>query len=154
MASKPESQRKKRQRVHPLTADVIENRIVERVEKVAAAHSVEAVESEFAGYFNELGFRINVAAEASTETTRILGNALLDATTQIASELQPPFRWLIGIYRNDELVRVLSPGDLPTRVCGNCWDEQRTVGSVCAVCGESLKIDGEVEVAESREDAD
>jgi hypothetical protein len=139
MRKKPESLRKKRQRAHPLTADAIENRIVESVEKVAAAHNVEAVESEFAGYFNQLGFRVDVAPETSDETIRILGNALLDVTTQAASELDAPFKWIIGIYRSGELIRVVSPGDAPSRICPNCRSEQRIVWPVCVVCGESLE---------------
>lgn len=139
MARKADSQQKKRQRDQSLPADVIERRIAERVESVAAAHGIVAVESEFAGYFNQLGFRVDVAPEASAEMIRSLGNALLDATTEIASELAAPFAWIIGIYRNEELVSVVSPGDSPSRICSNCRYEQRTSGSTCAVCGESLQ---------------
>jgi hypothetical protein len=139
MAPKADSQRKKRQRAQSLTADVIESRIVERVERVASEHGVVAVESEFAGYFNQLGFHVDVAPEASAEMIRVLGNALLDATTQIASELEAPFTWIIGIYRNDELVHVASTGDSPSRICPNCCHEQRTAGPTCIVCGEALQ---------------
>jgi hypothetical protein len=132
------SQRKKRQDARPLPADVIQDRIVKHVQDVAAAHDVLAVESELAGYFDALGFRVVVAEETSTEAMVALGNALLDSVSRVTSGADLPFTWTIGIYRGDELVRVVSPGDAPAVICRNCRQEQRVVSQSCAVCGEPL----------------
>jgi hypothetical protein len=138
MTRTAQSQRKKRQAARPLPPDALEERIVKHVREAAAAHGVLAVESEFAGYFNQLGFTVVVAEETSGDAMVALGNALLDSMAQVTAGVDLPFTWTIGIYRGDELVRVVSPGDAPSVICRNCWEEQRVAGPSCAVCSEPL----------------
>lgn len=48
---------------------------------------------------------------------------LFEAITQTTSTMELPFSWIVGIYRGEELLRVLSPGDRPHQACGRGWGQ-------------------------------
>lgn len=139
MRRHPESQRKKRKSLQRPPQDVLETRIAECAQEIAAEHQALSMETHFAGYFNELGLRVDVAADTSAHAVLSLGNALLEAITQITSTIELPFSWIVGIYKGDELLRVVSPGDDPHRICAVCATEQVFLLPSCSVCGTSFE---------------
>jgi hypothetical protein len=138
MTLPPESEQKKRKSLQRPPREVLENRIAECAQTVATKHRVLSVEPHFAGYFNELGLRVDVAADAAPNEVLDLANALLEAITQTTSTMELSFSWTVGIYRGEELLRVLSPGDHPRRICPACTTEQPAADAVCSVCGASF----------------
>ncbi len=95
--------------------------VAEAVARYLGARS----EKELAGDWNSLGLRVDLPADATDGTVFELGNELLAILQAGTAELQPPFTWTLGIYRADELLRVLAPGDKPHRRCPACGYEQR-----------------------------
>jgi hypothetical protein len=73
---------------------------------------VEAVENNFAGYFNELGVTIKFAHDASDADVIALTNELLAFFNSIQD---PPegFTWTVGFMRGEKKLRSLLPGDGP-----------------------------------------
>jgi hypothetical protein len=74
---------------------------------------VEAVENNFAGYFNELGITIRLRPDASDEDVIWLQNDLL-AFFESNYEVKPEgFTWLVKFSRGGKSLRSLFPGDPP-----------------------------------------
>ena len=88
-------------------------RLIADVCVIADRPFVEAVENNFAGYFNELGITVMLRPEASDEDVISLQNQLL-AFFNSTYELRPSgFTWLVKFSRGGESLRSLFPGDLP-----------------------------------------
>jgi hypothetical protein len=86
-------------------------RLIADVCLIADRPYVEAVENNFAGYFNELVITVKLRPEASDLEALALQNALL---AFFDSEVMPPeFTWLVKFSRGDQGLRSLFPGDLP-----------------------------------------
>src|ERR1700681_1290968 len=88
-------------------------RLIADVCVIADRPFVEAVENNFAGYFDELGITVNLRPEASDEDVIALQNhllALLNSTYEVRS---PGFTWLVKFSRDGKSLRSLFPGDLP-----------------------------------------
>lgn len=132
MSKLRESGRKKRKKGRRSFEDLLR----EAVEAVLEEHPLKAeAESHEAGYFEELGFRLDVPESAKKDEIHNLGNALLEALTRAAANLETDWSWSVGIYQADELMRVVHPGDSPWGICRNCFDEQQMLGDACVVCG-------------------
>ena len=79
--------------------------------QIADKPSVEEVENNFAGYFNELGITIKLRPEASDEDVIALQNELL-AFFNSTYEVRPAgFTWLVKFTRGGKSLRSLFPGD-------------------------------------------
>ena len=88
-------------------------RLIADVCVIADRPFVEAVENNFAGYFNELAITVKLRPEASDEDVISLQNQLL-AFFNSTYEVRPPgFTWLVKFSRDDKSLRSLFPGDLP-----------------------------------------
>jgi hypothetical protein len=88
-------------------------RLIAEVCVIADRPFVEAVENNFAGYFDELGITVNLRPEASDEDVIALQNQLL-AFFNSTYEVRPPgFTWLVKFSRGGKSLRSLFPGDLP-----------------------------------------
>lgn len=88
-------------------------RLIADVCVIADRPFVEAVENNFAGYFNELGITVKLRPEANDEDVISLQNQLL-AFFNSTDELRPSgFTWLVKFSRGDKNLRSLFPGDLP-----------------------------------------
>jgi len=83
------SQRRRRA-AKPFAAHQIETLLHERVRSVAAGSAVIAIEAEFAGYFNNLGFRLDLASTASDAEAIDLSNKILAELTSATSDLEMP----------------------------------------------------------------
>lgn len=88
-------------------------RLIADVCVIADRPFVEAVENNFAGYFNELGITVKLRPEANDEDVIALQNKLL-AFFNSTYELRPSgFTWLVKFSRGDKNLRSLFPGDPP-----------------------------------------
>ena len=88
-------------------------RLIADVCVIADRPFVEAVENNFAGYFNELGITVKLRPEASDEEVISLQNELL-AYFNTTYEVWPSeLTWLVKFSRGDKSLRSLFPGDLP-----------------------------------------
>jgi hypothetical protein len=89
-------------------------RLIADVCVIADKPFVEAVENNFAGYFNELGITIKLRPEASDKEVIALQNELL-AFFNSAYEVMTlaEFTWLVRFSRGDKSLRSLFPGDQP-----------------------------------------
>ena len=74
---------------------------------------VEAVENNFAGYFNELGITVKLRPEASDEDVIALQNQLLAFFNSTCDASPSGFTWLVKFSRGGKSLRSLFPGDLP-----------------------------------------
>ena len=135
MSPRHTSAQRRRKAARPPTAEAIEAALLERVRSAAAGAPVAAIEAEFAGYFNELGFRLDLAPEASNAEVVALYNKLLAELTSATAALEPPFTWIVGLYRSDELVRVVTPTSVPEWICGVCNTEHSSLHGSCPYCG-------------------
>jgi len=129
------SQQKRRKAARPPAAHEIEALLRERVSAIASARAVGPIEEHFAGYFNELGFRVNVDAATSDAEVLELGNDLQRGMDEAVAGLKLPFTWSIGVYRNDKLGRALSPDTRIHWLCPVCSEEQITTERPCPFCG-------------------
>jgi hypothetical protein len=88
-------------------------RLIAEVCEIAGKPYVEAVENNFAGYFNELVITVKLRPEATDEEVISLQNALL-AHFNSTLEVRPSeFTWLVKFSRGEQSLRSLFPGDLP-----------------------------------------
>ena len=88
-------------------------RLITDVCAIADRPFVEAVENNFAGYFNELGITIKLRPDAGDEDVIALQNQLL-AFFDSTDEVRPAgFTWMIKFSRGDKSLRSLFPGDVP-----------------------------------------
>lgn len=125
------SQRKKRQ----IEKRPPEETLFEEVQEATLKWNVLSVEKHYAGYWDELGFRVDVSAEATAEDMLEMGNALLALMESSPTAAKLPGTWIIGIYRGDDLVRVVAPGDKPWFICADCGLEQQEWSDRCLQCG-------------------
>lgn len=101
------SRRKSRQaaRVAP------EDQLLAQIREIAAPPLVEAVEEHFAGYFNELGITLRLAEQASDESIVELRNKMLICIEAAVARLKIDFTWQVSMYRAQEQVVLIFPGD-------------------------------------------
>jgi len=101
------SRRKSRQaaRVAP------EDQLLAQIREIASPPLVEAIEEHFAGYFNELGITIRLAEQASDESVVELRNRLLNGIEAVVARLNIDFTWQVSMYRAQEQVVLIFPGD-------------------------------------------
>ena len=125
------SSRKKRQ----LAKRPPEETLYDEVKEAISRWNVLSVEEDYAGSRDRLGFRIDVAAEATAENVLEMGNALLARMKSSPTAAELSGNWIIGIYRSDELVRVVAPGDKPRFICAACELEQEALSDCCLQCG-------------------
>jgi hypothetical protein len=88
-------------------------RLISDVCSVADKPFVEAVENNFAGYFNELQITVKLRPDASDEDVIALQNrllALLNSTYEVTAS---GLTWLVKFSRGDQALRSLFPGDPP-----------------------------------------
>jgi hypothetical protein len=99
-------------------------RLIADVCDMADKPFVEAVENNFAGYFDELGITIKLRPEASDADVIALQNQLL-AFFNSTSEVRPSgFTWLVKFSRDGKPLRSLFPGDLPRSTSADLeWTE-------------------------------
>lgn len=88
-------------------------RLIADVCAIADKPFVEAVENNFAGYFNELGITVKLRPEASDEDVISLQNQLLAFLDSTDKARPSGFTWLVKFSRGDKSLRSLFPGDLP-----------------------------------------
>lgn len=88
-------------------------RLIADVCVIADKPFVEAVENNFAGYFNELGITVKLRPEASDEDVISLQNRLLEFFNASSEARTSGFTWLVKFSRGDKNLRSLFPGDLP-----------------------------------------
>jgi hypothetical protein len=88
-------------------------RLIADVCVIADRPFVEAVENNFAGYFNELGITVNLRPEASDEDVISLQNELLAFFNSAYELKRSGLTWLIKFSRGGKSLRALFPGDLP-----------------------------------------
>ena len=81
---------------------------------------VEAVESRFAGYFNELAIAVKLRADATDEDVIGLQNEFLRFFS--GYELPADFTWKAEFMRGERKLRSLFPGD-PPRQAGERLDD-------------------------------
>ena len=112
-----------------------EDLIVEKVGALANKPYVLCVENHFAGYFNELGFRIQVQDVISKEEILCLSNELLIELQAHFSEHALAFSWQVGLYQGEELIHVVAAGDEPLKFCPVCEDYSRLPLKCCLSCG-------------------
>jgi hypothetical protein len=112
-----------------------EDLIVEKVGALANKPYVLCVENHFAGYFNELGFRIQVQDVISKEEILCLSNELLIELQAHFAEHALAFSWQVGIYKGEELIHVVAAGDEPLKFCPVCEDYSRLPLECCLICG-------------------
>ena len=90
-----------------------EARLVARVQEVAVPPLVESIEEHFAGYFNELGITLRLSARATDEDIIALRNNVLACLEKATSELAINFKWLVSMYRGQDQVALIFPGNSP-----------------------------------------
>ena len=112
-----------------------EDLVVEKVSALASKPYVLCVENHFAGYFNELGFRIQVQAVTSKEEILCLSNELLIELQAHFAEHALTFSWQVGFYQGEELIHVVAAGDEPLKFCPVCEDYSRLPPEFCLNCG-------------------
>ncbi|MGZ5571839.1 MAG: hypothetical protein ACXWF6_12005 [Usitatibacter sp.] len=88
-------------------------RLIADVCAIADKPFVEAVENNFAGYFNELEITVKLRPEASDEDVIALENQLLAFFDSTHEERPSGFTWLVKFSRGDKSMRSLFPGDQP-----------------------------------------
>jgi hypothetical protein len=128
----PESQRKKRKqsRLPP------EDALVERVGDFLSARPGVTFETHMAGDWNELGFNVQVPETMTDRELLDLENALGELVAAEASAVKLPSSWIVGIYKEGELVAVIDPRSAPRRMCAVCGHIQGALlGDVCVSCG-------------------
>jgi hypothetical protein len=93
-----------------------EDRLLERVQAIAKPPLVESVEEHFAGYFNELGITLRLQAQVEDQEVVALRNDLLRCLEDSAVELAIDFTWQLSMYRGQDQVALVFPGDsaIPT----------------------------------------
>jgi hypothetical protein len=125
------SQRKKRQRSRRPADDAL----VERVRDFLSDRPGVTLEAETSGDWNNLGFTVTVPSGFSDREIFELGNLLRGVITAGASELDLQYTWSVGIYRDGELVKVLSSKSGPERMCTVCgYQQEAWLGDVCLQC--------------------
>ena len=87
-------------------------RLIVDICAVADKPFVEAVENNFAGYFDELGILVKLRPDARDDDVIALQNQLLDLFRS-SCELPPGFTWLVKFSRAGKDLRTLFPGDAP-----------------------------------------
>jgi len=88
-------------------------RLITDVCAIADRPFVEAVENNFAGYFDELGITVKFRAEASDADVISLQNELLAFLDAPDAARPAGFTWLIHFSRGGHNLRSLFPGDAP-----------------------------------------
>lgn len=88
-------------------------RLIADVCVIADRPFVEAVENNFAGYFDELGITVKLRPDASDEDVIALQNQLLEFFNSTDDVRPSGFTWLIKFSRGGKSLRSLFPGDLP-----------------------------------------
>jgi hypothetical protein len=91
-------------------------RLIAEVCAIADRPFVEAVENDFAGYFDELAITVRLRPEASDEDVISLQNQLLSLFNSSYETAPSGFTWLVKFSRGDKSLRSLFPGDLPRHV--------------------------------------
>jgi hypothetical protein len=99
-------------------------RLIADVCVIADKPFVEAVENNFAGYFNELGITIKLRPEASDEEVIALQNKLLAFFSSAYEGNLSEFTWLVKFSRGGQSLRSLFPGDHPRSTSADLeWTE-------------------------------
>jgi len=112
----------------------LEKTLLEEVQEAVSRWSVLSAEEEYEGEWDSLGFRIDVSEETTAEDVLEMGNALLALLKDSPAAAKLTGTWIIGIYRSDELVRVVTPRDKPQFICAVCGYEQEKWSDVCIQC--------------------
>jgi hypothetical protein len=90
-------------------------RLIAEVCVIADRPFVEAVENNFAGYFNELGITVKLRPEASDKDVIALQNQLLAYFNSTYEASSTGLTWLVKFSRGGKDLRSLFPGDSPRR---------------------------------------
>lgn len=122
------SQGKKR----PIAKRQPEDTLLEEIQEAAAKYKVLSVEMDYAGSSHEVGFTVYVAPEAIPEEVLALSNAM-SALMEGSPEARA-WNWTLGIYRGDDLLRVVGPYDSPQFICAACGSEQEEWADWCLQC--------------------
>jgi hypothetical protein len=88
-------------------------RLIADVCAIASKPFVEAVENNFAGYFNELDITIRLRPDSSDEDVIALQNELLAFLNAKYDTNSPDFTWVVKFSRGERNLRSLFPGDSP-----------------------------------------
>ena len=96
----PKSKRKQRQQARKTPEQVL----IECVEEFVSERAGVTLETHTAGYWNEIGLRLTVPDEFTTEAIEELGDALYAVIVETTSEREPDWAWMVAIYRGDEMV--------------------------------------------------
>jgi len=88
-------------------------RLIADVCVIADRPFVEAVENNFAGYFNELTITVKLRPEAGDEDVISLQNQLLRLLNSTYEVRPSGFSWLVKFSRGGGSLRSLFPGDQP-----------------------------------------
>ncbi|WP_339526569.1 hypothetical protein [Pseudomonas sp. EA_35y_Pfl2_R111] len=107
--SKRQSKQKQRQVGHIS----LEEAAYSETKAIAARPFVLAVESHFAGYFNELGLTIKVNDTAPSSDIIKLRNELQEKLEELLPSGTAPFSWQVIFIRTNKIIETLFPGDAP-----------------------------------------
>ena len=132
-----QQKRRKAKAAHPPPAEQIELALTERARLIAKAFGISDVQTHFAGYFNELGFRMDLPADFPEAQVVALCNRSLQELSAMASDLKSPFTWILGIYRDDRLVKVTGTGERKQWICATCATTHSSWHATCPYCGAS-----------------
>jgi len=88
-------------------------RLIADVCVIADKPFVEAVENNFAGYFDELGITVKLRPEASDQEVIALQNKLLSFFNAKYEATPSGFTWMVKFTRGGKDLRSLFPGDQP-----------------------------------------
>ena len=92
---------------------LVEARLIADVCAITAKPLVEAVESNFAGFLNELGIAVRLRPEASDQDVIALQNELLEFLNTTYEVRPQEFTWMVAFSRGGTNLRSLFPGDSP-----------------------------------------
>jgi len=81
---------------------------------------VLSVKIDFAGYFNTLGFTIQISENVNPYQLIAIENIILEFFNSYFSENDLPFSWQVGICCEEELVEVIDPHSRKRKVCPMC----------------------------------
>jgi hypothetical protein len=99
----PESRRKKRRRARRAPEQVL----IESVEEFFADRSDVVLETHMAGYWNEIGFRLSLQRDFTTDEIDALGDALVDVILKTTAGLEMEWTWMVSLVRGEEVLCVL-----------------------------------------------
>lgn len=135
MSPRHTSAQRRRKAAKPLAAHEIEALLDERVRSAAAGSAVIAIEAELAGYFDNLGFRLDLAPTVSDAEALELSNKILAELAAATSGLEMPFSWSVGLYRSDQLLQAVDAKSVPQWICSGCQTDHHGYFDTCPFCG-------------------